>query len=103
MSMNKIYLIGDMHTVSAFRLAGVAGVVSDKTGVADCLEDVIAKGDAGIVAITSELAREIQEKITAMALSGALPVIVEIPGIDDAEGFGMSALGYVSEALGIAL
>ena len=27
--MNNVYIIGDMHTVSAFRLAGVRGVVSN--------------------------------------------------------------------------
>ena len=31
------------------------------------------------------------------------PVIIEIPGIDDTEGFRKSAMGYISEALGISL
>ena len=28
--MEQIYVIGDIHTVSAFRLSGVTGVVSDR-------------------------------------------------------------------------
>ncbi|MDD5475055.1 MAG: V-type ATP synthase subunit F [Syntrophales bacterium] len=101
--MSKIYLIGDIHTVSAFRLAGITGVVSDGETVASTFESIVEGGDASILAITNELARGLEDRINKMAMTGALPVVIEIPGIDDEEGFSASALNYITEALGIAL
>jgi hypothetical protein len=31
------------------------------------------------------------------------PVVIAIPGIDDAQGFRRSVISYISEALGISL
>ena len=101
--MSNIYLIGDIHTVSAFRLAGVTGVVSNEAGVLADFNEIIARGDAGIVAVTNGLASKLEGRITAMALTGELPVVIEIPGIDEDGEFRTSALEYVAEALGIAL
>jgi len=41
--MEKIYIIGDMHTVSAFRLAGVEGMVSTADSASVRLEEIIKK------------------------------------------------------------
>lgn len=101
--MEKIYVIGDIHTVSAFRLCGVAGVISSREEAASVLEDVIRKGDAVVVAITNDLADNLQERIGAINLSLPAPVVISIPGIDDARGFRRSMMSYVSEALGISL
>ena len=101
--MKKIYIIGDMHTVSAFRLCGVSGVVSDQDNAPARLEEVIRKGDAGVVVMTNELAEDIQERIAEINLGSLSPVVIEIPGIDDTEGFRRSVVGYIAEALGITL
>lgn len=101
--MSGIYLIGDIHTVSAFRLAGIIGVVCDEETAESRFDDIVSRGDASILAVTNDLARGLQARISAMAMTGALPVVVEIPGIDDEEGFSASALDYITEALGIAL
>lgn len=101
--MKKIYIIGDMHTVSAFRLSGVTGVVSNRDAAPARLEEVIGKGDAGIVIITNELAEDIQGRIAEINLGMLNPAVIEIPGIDDALGFRRSAVGYIAEALGIAV
>ena len=101
--MEKIYIIGDMHTVSAFRLAGVEGIVSKNDDAAQRLNEIIGKKDAGIVFITNELADGLADRITEINLSLPSPVVIEIPGIDDREGFRGSVMAYVSEALGISL
>ncbi|MEN6464713.1 MAG: V-type ATP synthase subunit F [Syntrophaceae bacterium] len=101
--MEQIYIIGDIHTVSAFRLSGVTGIVSRQEDAAADLEQVIRKGDAAIVAITNDLADGLQERIGAINLQLPAPVVIAIPGIDDVHGFRRSAMSYVSEALGIAL
>lgn len=101
--MEKIYILGDMDTVSAFRLAGVEGIVAacDRAGAK--LEEIVRKKDAGIVLITNELARNLEAQIIGINLNLPSPVVIEIPGLDDTEGFRRSAMGYVSEALGISL
>jgi vacuolar-type H+-ATPase subunit F/Vma7 len=101
--MKKIYIIGDMHTVSAFRLSGVTGMVSTKDNAPSRLEEAVMKGDAGVVIITSGLAGDLQTRIAEINLSMASPVVIEIPGIDDEEGFRRSVVDYIAEALGIAL
>lgn len=101
--MEKIYVIGDIHTVSAFRLSGVTGVVSDKEDAAEKMEDIIRRGDAAIVAITNELADVIQERIGVINLNLPAPVVIAIPGVDDVQGFRRSVMSYISEALGISL
>lgn len=101
--MEKIYIIGDIHTVSAFQMSGATGVVSDRDGAAARLEEVIRKGDAAIVAVTNELADGLQYHIRDVNLNLPAPLVIAIPGIDDEQGFGRSVISYISEALGIAL
>lgn len=96
-------MMGDMHTVSAFRLAGVEGVVALPGRASEMLEEIIRKKDASVVLITNELAAGLTERITDINLNLPQPVVLEIPGIDDAEGFHGSVMGYVEEALGISL
>jgi vacuolar-type H+-ATPase subunit F/Vma7 len=101
--MDKIYILGDQDTVSAFRLAGVEGVVSDPLHARTALEDILAKEDAGIVLVTQALARPLESRIAELNLNRPNLVLIEIPGLDDTEGFRRSAMGYVAEALGITL
>ncbi len=101
--MGKIYIIGDMHTVSAFRLSGVEGVVAGPDNASARLEEIIGKKDAGIVLVTNDLSLDLQARIREINLNMPSPVVIEIPGIDDPEGFRKSAMSYISEALGISL
>jgi vacuolar-type H+-ATPase subunit F/Vma7 len=101
--MEKIYIIGDMHTVSAFRLSGVEGVEASPEEASKRLEEIIGFKDAGIVLMTNELTGDLQARIREINLNMQSPVVIEIPGIDDVEGFRRSALSYISEALGISL
>ena len=78
--MKKIFIIGDMDTVSAFRLSGVEGVIAARDDAPSRLEEVIKKGAAGIVMMTSEVAVDLQERITQVNLAMEGPVVIEIPG-----------------------
>ncbi len=101
--MKKIYIIGDMHTVSAFRLSGVSGVVCGRDEAPSRLEEIVRKENAGIVAITNEFAEDLKARIAEINLTMPTPVVIEIPGIDDTLGFRRSVVDYIAEALGIAL
>ncbi len=101
--MEKIYIIGDLHTVSAFRLSGVEGVVCDPDNGSAKLEEIIGKSDAAIVLMTNDLTGDLQTRIKEINLNMPSAVVIEIPGIDDTEGFRGSAVSYVAEALGISM
>jgi vacuolar-type H+-ATPase subunit F/Vma7 len=101
--MEQIYILGDIHTVSAFRLSGAAGVIAGKQDAASKLEEIIRKGDAAVIAVTNDLAGEVQDRIGWINLNLPNPVIIAIPGIDDAQGLRRSVMSYISEALGISL
>lgn len=101
--MERIYALGDIHTVTALRLSGVEGVIADKASVEQHLNDVLQRGDAGVIVITRDLAEGIPEAISDVNLNSPGSVIIEIPGIDDPRGFGKSILDYITEALGIAI
>ena len=90
-------MLGDMDSVSAFRLCGVEGVVAGPEDAAAGLEALAARP------VTNRLARHLEERLLEINLTRPSPVIIEIPGIDDQEGFRRSAVGYISEALGISL
>jgi len=101
--MEKIYILGDIHTINALRLAGVEGRVADKENIDKHLNELLEREDAGIIVITRQLAEEIPEKIYKINLNLVTPVIIEIPGIDDSRGFGTSILDFITEALGISI
>jgi len=103
MESGRIYLMGDAHTVTAFRVGGIEGVITDKEGSESILTDISGRDDAAIILITRDLSEPITEMITEINLNRVSPVIVEIPGIDDQRGFGKSLLGYITEALGVSI
>mgnify|MGYP000845587495 CR=1 FL=1 len=81
--MEKIYVIGDAHTVAAFRLAGVQGVVSGPDRVAGDLNAVAGAGDAGIVLVTRELSGHAGGLVARMSLEMTRPLVLDIPGVND--------------------
>ncbi|MBP7737724.1 MAG: V-type ATP synthase subunit F [Spirochaetes bacterium] len=101
--MEKIVVIGDIHTVTAFRLGGVEGVVSSPGAVKEDIAAAINRPDAAIVLVTRELADHAGDAIGDCNLNMVKPVIVEIPGINDQRGFGRSIMSYITEALGISI
>ena len=57
----------------------------------------------GIVGITTSIAEDLQLRIADINLNLPGTVVIEIPGIDDTKGLARSLVGYIAEALGIAL
>ncbi|MEN6622204.1 MAG: V-type ATP synthase subunit F [Smithella sp.] len=101
--MEKIYIIADIHTVSAFRISGVEGLIAGPDNAPAKLEEVIKKNDAAIIIMTNDLTDNLQERIKDINLNMPSPVVIEIPGIDDTKGFRRSVMSSVTEALGISL
>ncbi len=98
-----MYVIGDMHTVNAFRICGVEGFTADVHTAPAILKKLAGNDKAAVIFITRECGAEICDEIRKLSLEQADRVIVEIPGIDDLHGLGKSLTGYITEALGVAL
>jgi len=100
--MKKTYLLGDIHTANAFRLAGIEVMASSHDSAASDLDLLLNKQDAALIMITTEIAKSIQTEIYEMNLNRPYPIIIEIPGVNDSRGFQTSVIDYITEALGIS-
>lgn len=101
--MEKIFLIGDAHTVNAFRISGIEGVIADAGNSVSVLKSLLSDGEIPIILVTRECAVPVSEMIKKINLESGRKVIIEIPGIDDTAGFSKSLTSYITEALGVAL
>ena len=101
--MKKAYLLGDMHTANAFRLAGIEVTASSPDRASLDLDLLLNKQDAALILVTREIAKSIQTEIYEINLNQPYPVIIEIPGVHDSPGFQTSVLDYITEALGISI
>ena len=85
--MSSVAVIGDIDTVSGFRLGGVK-----KSEVVNSSEEAIVAFDKfldeeiSIIIITQLLANEIRDHITRKIGSSVLPMIIEIPDKDGSAG-----------------
>ncbi|PKL38494.1 MAG: hypothetical protein CVV44_11455 [Spirochaetae bacterium HGW-Spirochaetae-1] len=101
--MESIYIMGDVHTVNAFRIAGIDGRVAARETARDVLETLMQSEDPAVVVVTRDCVEDIEAFIGELNLLRSRPVVIQIPGIDDARGFEKSLLGYITEALGVAI
>jgi vacuolar-type H+-ATPase subunit F/Vma7 len=101
--MKRIYVIGDIHTVTAFRLGGLHGLISSADGIREDLMTVLRDDEAGIVLITRELSVKVRDIIDTAGPEGESPAVVEIPGINGGADSAASVLGHLISALGISI
>jgi V/A-type H+-transporting ATPase subunit F len=82
------------------RLAGIRGVLaSNREQVLEQLNKILTGGDVQILLITVSALKMAEQEIKKLKLERTLPLIVEIPGPEDAQGQD-SIIGYIREALG---
>ncbi|HOP29770.1 MAG TPA: V-type ATP synthase subunit F [Spirochaetota bacterium] len=96
-------LIGDPHTVNAFRICGIEGHYADAASSPSILNSLLSEDETLVILITGECAEPLGETIKKVNLETSRRVIIEIPGIDDSGGFSRSLTGYITDALGVAL
>jgi vacuolar-type H+-ATPase subunit F/Vma7 len=101
--MEKIFLIGDAHTVNAFRICGIEGFCADASNSVHILKSLLADDEALVILVTRECSESMGDIIKRVNLETPRRVIIEIPVIDDAGGFGKSLTDYITDALGVAL
>ncbi len=98
-----IVCIADGDSARALRIAGIDVVEVCAGNAAVALGEVTRENRCAVVLVTRSLAKENGSLIRQMNLSGEGPVILEIPGIMDGDGWDESVMRYVAGALGIGL
>jgi vacuolar-type H+-ATPase subunit F/Vma7 len=96
------FVIADRDTVTGFACSGVPGVAVQSAQEAAAELDRLARSRAERIVITTEqVADTIREKINAIRFGGALPLIVEVPGLAGPSPQAPSLLKLIQEAVGI--
>ena len=103
--MSSVAIIGDMDTVSGFRLGGVK-----KAEVVNNAEEAIVAFDKflddeiSIIIITQVLANEIRDHISRRIGSEVLPMIIEIPDKDgSSEGSSDQMNDLIKRVIGVEM
>jgi V/A-type H+-transporting ATPase subunit F len=94
--MSSVAVIGDIDTVTGFRLGGVreGRVVNNKEEAEKALDDLI-ETNVSIIIITDKIADEIRVHMNKTIGSEIVPMVIEIPdkdGISESDGDQMRAL-----------
>ena len=73
--------VGGKAFVTGFVLSGVSGeYVSTPAAALDKIEALSKDPDVGLVMVSDEVAKPIEEKLTALRAKKAIPLIYEVPG-----------------------
>ncbi len=98
--MNKIAIIGDRESIKGFAAIGISTVPCDVDDTAAQKFNELCSGEYGIVFITEELARHLEEEI-AKYDNKFIPAIIPLTGVKNNNGIGMDRLkASVEKAVG---
>lgn len=76
----KVVALGDSSFVSAFRLAGSAGLeVSDVSQAEKELTRLVREEDVGVILVSDAMGEEIRRRINRLRAEHAVPLIYEVP------------------------
>lgn len=86
--MSSVAIIGDIDTVSGFRLGGVkrAEVVNTSEEAIAAFDKFLEQDEISIIIITQLMANEIRDHINRKIGNDVLPMIIEIPDKDGSSG-----------------
>ena len=103
--MSSVAVLGDLDTVTGFKLGGVkeGRVVRTNEEAENALDELIDNG-ISIIIITQNIANDIREHINKKVGSDVLPMIIEIPdksGATDSDGDQMKDL--IKRVIGVEI
>jgi len=100
----RIYVLGNEDCVLGFSLAGVEGqAVRQPEGLRDALDRALADGTIGLLLISHDVADWERERVDLLKVTSLAPLVVEIPGAEDAPGKAPSLREFVQRAVGVRL
>ena len=104
--MSSVAIIGDIDTVSGFRLGGVkkAEVVNTSEEAIAAFDKFLEQDEISIIIITQLMANEIRDHINRKIGSDVLPMIIEIPDKDgSSEGSSDQINDLIKRVIGVEM
>lgn len=100
----KVLVIGHPDAVLGFSLAGVEGRAANSAEQANAALDAALKDrELGIVLVTRDVARMMENRMEDLKFHSTMPLIVEIPGPEGTQPGEPSLGDVVLKAIGIKL
>lgn len=100
----KIVVIGNPQAVRGFSLVGVNGVIATTADeVNQALDQTLGSSDVGIILVTMDVARLIEQRMDYLKLRSTVPLVVEIPGPEGVPEDQPSLSDVVLRAIGIRI
>jgi V/A-type H+-transporting ATPase subunit F len=100
----RVLVVGHPDAVLGFSLAGVHGeAVTDAEEANRALDSALAARDIGIILVTQDVARLIQDRVEDLKLHSTVPLVVEIPSPEGVSADEPSLGELVLRAIGIKL
>lgn len=100
----KVLVIGHPEAVLGFSLAGVQGqaaTTAEQVNLA--LDTALIAPDIGIILVTQDVAKLIQNRMDQLQLRSTIPLVVEIPGPEGVSPDQPSLSDVVLRAIGIKI
>jgi vacuolar-type H+-ATPase subunit F/Vma7 len=98
----SFHCIGGEELVIGFRFIGVPGTVARGPEEAhEAFQAVTRKGEARVLILTEQVSAMISQEVMAWQLSGAYPLIVEIPDVEGHLEGRTSLIDSIREAVGL--
>ena len=95
------YVIGDEDVVLGFRTAGITGRAVTNRQEALVALKLAQEKDVGVVILTEEVSEMVRAEVEEIRFGEALPLIVEVPGMNGPLPGRKSLTDMIREALGI--
>jgi V/A-type H+-transporting ATPase subunit F len=100
----RILVIGHPEAVLGFSLVGVHGqAATSAEDVNQALDRALALPDVGIILVTENVARLIEERMAQLKLRSTVPLVVELPGPQVEQPDRPSLSDVVQRVIGIKL
>jgi V/A-type H+/Na+-transporting ATPase subunit F len=100
----KVLVIGHPEAVLGFSLAGVQGqAVQTAEQVNQALDNALIAPDIGIILVTQDVAKLIQNRMDQLQLRSTIPLVVEIPGPEGVSPDQPSLSDVVLRAIGVKI
>lgn len=106
----EFFVIGERELVLGFRLAGVEGKsVSNRNEATEAFKNLTGQGSSvisleerpTILVLTEDVSDMLQEEVQSWQMSGKIPLVVEIPGLQGRIKGRKSLTDSIREAVGI--
>jgi V/A-type H+-transporting ATPase subunit F len=100
----KILAIGHPDAVLGFSLAGISGqVATTAQEVQQAIDNALSRPDVGIVLITDDVAKFVEDQLNQMMLRSTRPLFIEIPGPEGMRAGRPSLSEVIQKTIGIRM